>query len=80
MTMSIQMKRTSYLTNLINNAHLNLRLHEKVDVLTDVYSYDLFNLVVDFGSALGLWLGFSILSLFDFSVMYLNLAKTKFGH
>ena len=80
LTMSIQMKRTYYLTNAINNAHIDIKVDEDVAVLTDVYSYDIFNLVVELGSALGLWLGFSALSLFDLSVMYLSFAKRKFGH
>ena len=78
--MSIQIKRKYYHTNVINNAHLNIRVDEEVAVLTDVYSYDLFNLVVDLGSALGLWLGLSALSFFDYTVMYLSLAKSKFRY
>ena len=77
LTMSIQMKRKMYLTNRINNAHLDIRVEEEVAVITDVYSHDLFNLVVDFGSALGLWLGFSALSFFDYTVKFLSLAKSK---
>ena len=43
-------------------------LHPKTEgilVHTAAYSYDLFNLVVDLGSSLGLWLGFSALGIFD---------------
>ena len=74
------MKRKYYHTNAINNAHLDIRVDEEVAVLKEVYSYDLFNLVVDLGSALGLWLGLSALSFFDYTVLYLSLAKSKFGY
>ena len=33
--------------------------------VTDVLAYDEFSLIVDLGSALGLWLGLSALSIFD---------------
>ena len=71
------MKKTFYLTNFLYNAHLDIRVEEEVAVITDVYSHDLFNLVVDFGSALGLWLGFSALSFIDYTVKFLSLAKSK---
>ena len=33
-------------------------------VITDTYAYDMFSLVVDLGSALGLWLGLSAVDIF----------------
>ncbi len=38
---------------------------EKIVKYTDLIAYNEFNLIVDFGSALGLWLGLSALSIFD---------------
>ena len=37
----------------------------EVLVHTEAYTYHMFNLIVDLGSSLGLWLGFSALSIFD---------------
>ena len=39
--------------------------NEEFIVHIRAYSYDMFNLVVDLGSSLGLWLGLSALSIFD---------------
>ena len=46
--------------------------------MKDVYSYDLFDLVVDLGSALGLWLGLSALSIFDYTLSFITLAINKY--
>ena len=53
------------MSNGIKHAAARLESQNNVVILKDVYSYDLFNLVVDLGSALGLWLGLSALSIFD---------------
>ena len=51
-------------------------MNNEVQVITDAYAYDMFELVVDLGSALGLWLGLSALSIFDyFVVCYGNLKQ-----
>ena len=78
LTMIINKKKTYYLENNLDLAFLHLNTNEKVTVLKDVYSYDLFDLVVDLGSALGLWLGLSALGIFDFIIMFFGYAKTKF--
>ena len=44
-------------------------------MLKDVVSYDEFSLVVDLGSALGLWLGISAVTMFD--SISLNFLKLK---
>jgi hypothetical protein len=75
---SIHIKRTLYNANVIQYAGLNLHIKDQVEVLKDVHSYDFFNLVVDLGSALGLWLGLSAMSIFDLIVLFVQTLKTKF--
>jgi hypothetical protein len=70
-TMQITKVRNFFLTNRLNNAKIKIAMNDKVTVVKAVYSYDLFNLIVDLGSALGLWLGLSALSIFDYTVLYL---------
>ena len=67
------------LANLIYHkyAFFNLVIKQKVNVMTDVYAYDAFNLIVDLGSALGLWLGFSALSFFDVFLQFTNFTLAK---
>ena len=43
---------------------------EEIIVHTAAHSYDMFNLIVDLGSSLGLWLGLSALSIFDAILEY----------
>ncbi len=47
---------------------IRFNIVEKVTVLTDIYSYGGFSLIVDFGSLIGLWLGLSAISLLDLGV------------
>ena len=42
--------------------------YPKVMVYTQMQSYSLFDLVVDLGSSLGLWLGISALGIVDFII------------
>ena len=50
---------------MIDNAWLRAHSNDWAIKHTKVYSYDEFDFVVDFGSALGLWLGLSCLSILD---------------
>jgi hypothetical protein len=63
--MIIGIKKTTHSTNHHEYAQLSFVTKEEVVVYKDTYSYDTFNLVVDIGSALGLWLGRSVLCIFD---------------
>ena len=47
-----------------------LNFCKKVKVIKHMKAYDLFDLVVEVGSCLGLWIGFSAISLFDFILEY----------
>ena len=53
-------------------------LYPKVTVYEESFSYDVINLVVDLGSALGLWLGLSALSILDYILTFWNTFKKKF--
>ena len=80
LTMSITLKRTFYMSNGLRHATARLESQKDIIILKDVYSYDLFNLVVDLGSALGLWLGLSALSIFDNILEFLRFTKSKYSH
>ena len=44
--------------------------NNEVPIHTYVYDYDIFNLIVDLGSSLGLWLGLSALSIYDGIIVF----------
>lgn len=67
LTMSIKLKKLDQWTG-NDAAILQFNILDEVIVHTDTSAYDMFNLVVDLGSALGLWLGLSAVSIFDFIV------------
>ena len=54
--------------------YVGLNIAKKVTVHTDVFAYDVFSLIVDLGSALGLWLGLSAVSILD-----ITLALAQYG-
>ena len=69
------------MSNGLRHATAKLESQNNIVILKDVYSYDLFNLVVDLGSALGLWLGLSALSIFDNILEFLRwFTKSKYSH
>ncbi len=63
-----------------NRGNVGLLFYDEVKVYTDVFAYDMFSLVVDLGSALGLWLGLSALNLFSSLVDYTALARSQYFH
>ena len=63
--MNIGLKKTTHSTNNRKYAKMSFVTKGEVVVYKDTYSYDTFNLIVDIGSALGLWLGLSVLCIFD---------------
>ena len=54
-----------------------LSFRKKVKVIKHMKAYDLFDFVVEVGSCLGLWIGFSAISLFDFILDYAMKIKKK---
>ena len=48
--------------------YLSLNFVDTVDVLEEQSNYDGFDLIVETGSSLGLWLGLSLLGIFDILV------------
>ena len=64
----------------ITEASIVFRIKDETLVHTDVYAYDVFSLVVDLGSSLGLWLGLSALSIFDTVVEFYLSVKSKYNH
>ena len=64
-TINIKLQKTRHERHRLNEAWLTAVSKDLATKLTEVYSYDQFDFVVDFGSALGLWLGLSCLSILD---------------
>ena len=59
----------------------NIKFDEKVDINTDTNNYDVFALLVEAGSSLGLWVGLSALGIVDaiihFNEIFFNYFKSK---
>ena len=75
-TVSIKLKRVDHWTRK-DYAQLQFNILEEVTVHTDTPAYDMFNLVVDLGSALGLWLGLSAVSIFDSMVDFIRFTSNS---
>ena len=52
------------------NGFIELRVFPKVKILRNIASYGIFDLVVEVGSALGLWIGLSVLGIFNIVIDY----------
>ncbi len=64
-TMEIYYNLRRHITNKPGVNIVKIKIMENVKVHTEVLAFGLWHLIVDLGSALGLWLGFSALSIFD---------------
>ena len=67
--MSFELKKIDHWTS-GSISTLQYEIPDKVTVHKDYHAYDMFSLIVDLGSALGLWLGLSAVSIFQ---AFLNL-------
>ena len=59
-------------TNFPRHAVLRLTIPSKITMTKAMYHLSPWYLVVEFGSALGLWLGYSVLNLFDVGLILLG--------
>ena len=78
--MSLSLKRTYHISNSKTKSYLSVISKNDVEVLKATYSYDIFNLVVDIGSALGLWLGLSALNILDNTFLLYSWMTKKKNH
>ena len=69
---------STFRANWKTRANLHLITKDSVTVHTDVYGYDIFSLVVDLGSALGLWLGLSALTIVDYIIEAFTYIRSKY--
>ena len=74
-TTDIKFKETRIETNRLKMAILSAKNKTWATVETEFFSYNIFSLTVDIGSALGWWLGLSCLSILD--VILINLYSVK---
>ena len=65
--------------NMSNKHSLYLQLSPQVQVKEYHEAYDVFDLVVEVGSSLGLWIGLSALGVFDLLLKAGAIAKTVLG-
>ncbi len=72
LSMGVYMKRVNHKTNVETNARINFEISKQVTVFKEIYSYDEFSLIVDLGSALGLWLGLSAIGILDYFITFFN--------
>ena len=79
-SMSFKLTELAKVANRIESGNVHIRINDEIIVNTDVYAYDMFNLVVDLGSSLGLWLGLSVLNIFDTLVEFYLTAWSKYNH
>ena len=69
-------KTRMYVTNLYHKSNyphygqILIQFNPTIEIKQEMYSYDVFALVVELGSALGLWIGLSALSLVDLFILY----------
>ena len=63
--------------NRIDKGYEHLAVDDEVNVYREVYAFDIFSLIVDLGSALGLWLGLSALTMFSSAVDFTSFAITR---
>ncbi len=77
--MSFKLKKVEDWTN-GNISMLRFDISEKVTVYTDYYAYDEFSFIVDLGSALGLWLGLSAVSIVEAILHIFNITRNVCNH
>ena len=78
--MSFKLYEVDQYSNRLGNAHVQMRIKDEVTVYTYAEAFDEFGLIVDLGSALGLWLGLSALSIFDTLIDFYSSSKKKYYH
>ena len=77
LTLDLKLRLVHESSYLVNEGCVEISLNHEVVVHTAAIAYDMFNLVVDLGSALGLWLGLSALSIFDIILQFLGAHRRK---
>ena len=69
LTTKVRIRKGGFFSNFPSQHTVRFGNAAKVKFLKTVYSFDMFDLLVELGSALGLWLGMSALSLLDVSII-----------
>ena len=76
-SMGLEFIDTSQISNIEDYSTGRFNIENEIPVYSKVVAYDMFSLVVDLGSALGLWLGLSALSVLDTLVDIMYAIKEK---
>ena len=67
--LEIKLQEVQKLSNFPTHAVIQLMHEQQLKVLKTVYAYDGFSLIVELGSALGLWLGLSAIGMLDIIIV-----------
>ncbi len=76
-SMRVLMKKVDHTSQSLYKSWLVLKTAKDVVVYTEVYEYNGLSLVVDLGSAMGLWLGVSALTVLDYILQLFSFMEMK---
>ena len=78
------MKKMSGISNLINANYVTILFNDKITVRKEALQYGYFDMIVEIGSSLGLWLGLSAFDVLAYKLRFYvwvkDLLKKMFKH
>ncbi len=80
LTMSFELNEIGRIYHNVDDGYVHFSIKKEVNMITDVYGYDLLSFIVDLGSALGLWLGLSALGIVNTLIHFVVTYKSKCLH
>ena len=78
--LSIETHLTTFSAGNWSGYHIHLLFNDRAKINKEINAYNIFNLCVEVGSSLGLWLGLSATTLLDLSFFSIREVMEKFKH
>ena len=78
--MSFELDEIGRIYHNVDDCYVHFSIKKEVNMITDVYGYDVLSSIVDLGSALGLWLGLSALGIVNTLIHFAVTYKSKCYH